>query len=203
MHSLVVGPGLGRDPFTMKCTEEIIKHAKEMKIPIVIDGDGLWLISQKPQILKDSSNILLTPNIVEFGRLCDLFSLSSKTEDLPNLCKRLGGVTILLKGQTDWICDGQTLVASEEEGSPRRCGGQGDILAGAAAVFFTWAHKYSQDKGALSLPPGIIAGYGASLITRNASKKAFGKHLRGMTTPDVIEELPVVMETFFPVNSVF
>lgn len=29
----------------------------------------------------------------------------------------------------------------EEEGSPRRCGGQGDLLSGTLAVFFYWAER--------------------------------------------------------------
>ncbi len=34
------------------------------------------------------------------------------------------------------------------EGSPRRCGGQGDLLAGSMSVFTAWAHKTVQDTDA-------------------------------------------------------
>ena len=32
-----------------------------------------------------------------------------------------------------------SVLECKEKGSPRRCGGQGDILAGAIGVFFAWA----------------------------------------------------------------
>lgn len=52
-------------------------------------------------------------------------------------------------------------------GSPRRCGGQGDILAGLLGVFSFWAFN-AQANGALSkncpLAPGIVASLGASMV---------------------------------------
>lgn len=35
---LVVGPGLGRDPFLLDCVSEIMKHARQSNVPMVIDG---------------------------------------------------------------------------------------------------------------------------------------------------------------------
>jgi ATP-dependent NAD(P)H-hydrate dehydratase len=43
---------------------------------------------------------------------------------------RMGGVTIVQKGKTDYISDGKTVLSSDYFGSPRRCGGQGDVLSG-------------------------------------------------------------------------
>ncbi|KAL9274310.1 ATP-dependent (S)-NAD(P)H-hydrate dehydratase-like protein, partial [Drosera capensis] len=34
---IVIGPGLGRDPFLMDCVSEIMRHARQLNIPIVID----------------------------------------------------------------------------------------------------------------------------------------------------------------------
>jgi len=36
------------------------------------------------------------------------------------------------------------VVVCEEKGSRRRCGGQGDILSGIAALFSFWAAKWEQ-----------------------------------------------------------
>ncbi|EPS63251.1 hypothetical protein M569_11536, partial [Genlisea aurea] len=35
---LVIGPGLGRDPFLLECVAEIMKHARAFNVPMVIDG---------------------------------------------------------------------------------------------------------------------------------------------------------------------
>lgn len=53
----------------------------------------------------------------------------------------LGGVTILRKGEFDLVTNGADVFKLLYRGSPRRCGGQGDILAGCLGVAFYWASK--------------------------------------------------------------
>ena len=48
-------------------------------------------------------------------------------------------MTILRKGEVDLVSSGRDVYALLFEGSPRRCGGQGDILAGITAVNIHWA----------------------------------------------------------------
>jgi ATP-dependent NAD(P)H-hydrate dehydratase len=55
------------------------------------------------------------------------FSIDFKAQ-VP-LC-RLGNVTILQKGPADRVSDGETARSFGEFGSPRRVGGQGDIMTG-------------------------------------------------------------------------
>jgi NAD(P)H-hydrate repair Nnr-like enzyme with NAD(P)H-hydrate dehydratase domain len=55
----------------------------------------------------------------------------------------LGGVTVYRKGEVDLITSGNDVYAITERGSPRRCGGQGDILAGTLATAYYWAFKVS------------------------------------------------------------
>lgn len=42
MHSLVIGPGLGREQITSKVLEELFKSNNSIKI---LDADALWHIS--------------------------------------------------------------------------------------------------------------------------------------------------------------
>lgn len=58
----------------------------------------------------------------------------------------LGNVTILSKGATDVVSNGRLAICCAGSGSNRRCGGQGDLLSGALAVFFHWALVYG-DRG--------------------------------------------------------
>ena len=44
--SIVFGPGLGRDPDTLKVVAELIQWAGARGTPCVIDGDALWLVAQ-------------------------------------------------------------------------------------------------------------------------------------------------------------
>ncbi|KAK4405690.1 ATP-dependent (S)-NAD(P)H-hydrate dehydratase [Sesamum angolense] len=134
---LVIGPGLGRDPFLLDCVSDIMKHARESNVPIVIDG---WL-----------SLAVLTPNVNEYKRLvqkvlqCEVNDQDG-TQQLLSLAKGIGGVTILRKGGSDFISNGETVSAVSTFGSPRRCGGQGDILSGSVAVFISWARQNAVEK---------------------------------------------------------
>ncbi len=52
----------------------IIEHAVKADVPLVLDGDALWLLSQRwyaehPSRLRDYPKCVLTPNAMEFRRL--------------------------------------------------------------------------------------------------------------------------------------
>ncbi|WVZ13210.1 hypothetical protein V8G54_017740 [Vigna mungo] len=149
-NCLVVGPGLGRDPFLLPlstifnstfaqycqdCVSELIRHARQSNIPIVIDGDGLFLVTNNLDLVRGYPLAVLTPNVNEYKRLVQKV-LSSEVNDvdapqqLLSLAKKIGGVTILRKGNSDLVSDGDTVKSVSIYGSPRRCGGQGDILSG-------------------------------------------------------------------------
>ena len=69
LHSLVVGPGLGRAPVVMDMTRKIIMAAIGAGLPLVIDADGLHVLAQDLNLIKGYKKCVLTPNAVEFERL--------------------------------------------------------------------------------------------------------------------------------------
>lgn len=48
-----------------------IRLAREKDVYVVIDADGLWLVQSDPEVVKGYKKAVLTPNVVEFKRLCD------------------------------------------------------------------------------------------------------------------------------------
>lgn len=54
----------------------------------MIDADGLWLVQNEPDVIEGFSKAVLTPNVVEFGRLCKamvsimIISLSRMPQDM-------------------------------------------------------------------------------------------------------------------------
>ncbi|ONI28644.1 hypothetical protein PRUPE_1G152800 [Prunus persica] len=66
---LVIGPGLGRDPFLLDCVSKIIKLARQSNVPIVIDGDGLFLVTNSLDLISGYPLAVLTPNVNEYKRL--------------------------------------------------------------------------------------------------------------------------------------
>ncbi|XP_073050232.1 ATP-dependent (S)-NAD(P)H-hydrate dehydratase isoform X1 [Primulina eburnea] len=200
---LVIGPGLGRDPFLLGCVSDIMKHAKESNIPMVIDGDGLSLVTNSLDLVSDYPLAVLTPNVNEYKRLvqkvlqCEVND-DNGTKQLSSLAEGIGGVTILRKGGSDYISNGQTVSAVDLYGSPRRCGGQGDILSGSVAVFLSWARQSDavEKLGASPMVLGCIAG---SVLLRKAASLAFESKRRSTLTTDIIEHLGTSLEEICPV----
>ncbi|KAL1358488.1 hypothetical protein AAHE18_04G036500 [Arachis hypogaea] len=124
-----------------------MRHARQTNVPIVIDGDGLFLVTNNIDLVSGYGLAVLTPNVNEYKRLVEKV-LSSEVNDVDatqqvlSLAKKIGGVTILKKGKSDLISDGDTVKSVSIYGSPRRCGGQGDVLSGSVAVFLSWARQH-------------------------------------------------------------
>ncbi|KGN57014.1 ATP-dependent (S)-NAD(P)H-hydrate dehydratase [Cucumis sativus] len=204
---LVIGPGLGRDPFLLDCVSEIIKHARQTNIPMVIDGDGLFLITGNLHLVSNYPLAVLTPNVNEYKRLVRNVLLAEVDEqDAPNqlltLAKRIGGLTILRKGRADLISDGETVKSVSIYGSPRRCGGQGDILSGSVAVFISWAQRQGSitDDNLSSSPknPTVLGCIAGSALLRRAASLAFENKKRSTLTTDIIEFLWRSLEDISP-----
>jgi len=208
IHVLVIGPGLGRDPKILQAVDKLINQAKSMNLPMVIDGDGLFLVAQKPSLVQDYRNVILTPNAVEFKRLyqkvfetepisepesiCENEPLGTWVKDddsyaVKSLARALGHVTILQKGRVDNISNGIVTAQVVAAGSPRRCGGQGDILAGLSGLFLHWASSENI----------VYAAAAASTLTRTASKIAFENHQRSTTTPDILNSIDAAFRHLF------
>ncbi|KAJ3160188.1 hypothetical protein HDU86_001024 [Geranomyces michiganensis] len=211
LHVLIIGPGLSRDEVMGEMTSKIIRKARENKIPLVIDADGLFLIQSNPDLIKGYPLAILTPNVNEFKRLCEALKVPCEDKDkdtaAQNLSKALGNVTILQKGGKDIISNGKEVIECSAEGSPRRCGGQGDLLSGACAAFLAWGKNYQAkawdhpadavlDKEFETRLP-LVAAWGACLLARNCSKAAFTTHRRAMTTSDLIEQIGPVFQSLF------
>jgi ATP-dependent NAD(P)H-hydrate dehydratase len=254
VDAVVVGPGLGRDPLALRAAAEIVAACRARRLPVVLDGDGLFMLSQRPDLLsvpplgKDGpvfgepqlETVVVTPNAAEFARLWgatapagELLPSSDGIEAALLLAQRLGpGVIVLRKGRVDAVAAAAGTPSAglliDEAGSPRRCGGQGDVLAGAVGTFLAWAAnagflspRRDRQMGAEFAIPfhGAVAGQSpsqllqpqplqaevvlaaaaaAARVTRIAAALAFASKRRSMTTPDLIALLGDAFEATLP-----
>ncbi|XP_062182787.1 ATP-dependent (S)-NAD(P)H-hydrate dehydratase-like isoform X2 [Phragmites australis] len=203
---IVVGPGLGRDSFLLDCVSNIMRHARQANIPTVVDGDGLFLITNNLGLVEHNPLAILTPNVYEYKRLvqmvlnCDV-NEETASEQLTALCQKIGGVTIMRKGKADLISDGKTVTQVSTFGSPRRCGGQGDILSGSVAVFSSWARHFilsNVQPTAERVNPMTLGCIAGSLLLRKAASLAFEKNKRSTVTTDIIEFLGKSLQDICP-----
>ncbi|CAH1159753.1 unnamed protein product [Phaedon cochleariae] len=192
LHVVLIGPGLGRHDNTFEVIENVIQSCRSQRIPMVIDADGLYFVSKKPEVIKDyPAPIILTPNVMEFNRLVgQTTGDGTKLERSSSFLKSLGGnITILCKDKDDEIISKGTVVKVTGGGSGRRCGGQGDLLGGSLATFFAWALMKGEDVN--------VACCAAARLTRECNSRAFSRLGRSMTTTDMIEEIHGVFQDNF------
>ena len=251
MDAVVVGPGLGRDPYALAFAREILAFARKENLPAVVDADGLYLVSLDPDVVRGNANAVLTPNAAELGRLTRSVLGESEARALTDprpgdteedggvpsaareriacrLSEALRGAAILSKGSVDLgACSAKdegpivtdfpnahvvAWCAVREGGSPRRCGGQGDVLAGSLATFLAWASiarrarardvSLAEPKPSPRLCPAekVSAMAHAARVTRDAARAAFEKKKRAATASDVVEEMGEAFEARFPAD---
>lgn len=105
LHILVIGSGLGRDRNILHTVSELIMCCKKSQKPLVIDADGLFLITQNTSLLNDYQNVILTPNAMELFRL-----IGDTNDKLHALSEKIGkNVIVLEKAMNDRIYDTETM----------------------------------------------------------------------------------------------
>lgn len=203
LHSIVIGPGLGRDQLMQDTVAEIITEARKLNIPLVLDADALWLIQSRPELVKGYKECVLTPNVVEFARLAKAVGATSEDtgkEGCEELANALGGVLIVRKGKVDWVSNGKTSVIGEGEGGRKRSGGQGDTLTGSIGTFLAYRTIYHEGawdtEGDLSRDETLLlAAWGGSAITRECSRLAFVDKGRALQASDLTDKVAIAFET--------
>ncbi|XP_043852627.1 ATP-dependent (S)-NAD(P)H-hydrate dehydratase isoform X2 [Dromiciops gliroides] len=201
LHTIVIGPGLGRDDALLENAKGIIEKSKAKGIPVVIDADGLWLIAQQPSLIQGYQRAILTPNYMEFSRLYEAMHKTSVDSSdhhgcVLRLSQALGNLTVVQKGEKDVISDGEKVLVCSHEGSSRRCGGQGDLLSGSLGVLAHWAFLAGTEK-TNGQNPFVVAAFGACSLTRQCNNQAFQKYGRSMTTTDMIAEVGMAFSKLF------
>jgi ADP-dependent NAD(P)H-hydrate dehydratase / NAD(P)H-hydrate epimerase len=136
-HALVIGPGLGREEYTIP---SVVTTVLEAVVPTVVDGDALFALSWNeegnPSFLAERAvPTVLTPHDGEYGLLTGRRPGPDRIAAAHHLA-RLAGAVVLLKGPTTVVADaeGHTLLVTN--GSERLAtAGTGDVLAGLVGAF--------------------------------------------------------------------
>ena len=145
---LLAGPGLGSDAWAELLLQTVLSHAVESGKPLVLDADGLNLLTGKALIPECESDdgrlhleipLIMTPHPGEAARLLNTTTAEIQADRFAAvraLAVRYNA-TVILKGQGSLICDASS---SEEvwlcsDGNPGMAtAGMGDILAGVVAA---------------------------------------------------------------------
>ena len=123
-----VGPGLGKSR-----APEMLDLIEKIKQPIVLDADGLNIVSEKISVLRRcTGERLLTPHPGEMKRLFP-DDQESRAKTATKFCGRFP-VTLLLKGSRTIVAERGRPLSYNTTGDPGMAtGGMGDVLTGVCA----------------------------------------------------------------------
>ena len=132
----VIGPGLGRQPSTLRRTRHLID---ELRKPGVVDADGLNALADVVGWWRTvSTQLILTPHPGEFARLTRAGEIGKLADDDAFRAEKareaaiLWGQVVVLKGAHSVVAGPEGDVAVSEVASPALAtAGSGDVLSGA------------------------------------------------------------------------
>jgi NAD(P)H-hydrate epimerase len=131
-NAIIIGPGISTHPKTKTLVKNLIKNITD--IPIVLDADGINIISEDISILKEAkTELILTPHPGEMSRLTGK-SAENILDDKINIARRFAvenSVSVVLK-------TADTIIATKDEkihvnstgNSALSTAGTGDVLTG-------------------------------------------------------------------------
>jgi len=180
-HSLVIGPGLGREEHTV---DSVVRAVVGSVVPVVVDGDGLFAMSWNdegtPAFLSSREvPTVLTPHDGEFG----LLTGSRPGPDRIAAAERLVGVcgcVVLLKGTATVVAAPGVATRLIVNGDERLAtAGTGDVLAGVIGALL-----------AKGVPAAEAAAAGAWIHAEAGSLA--GRN--GLVASDLVRALPAVFD---------
>jgi NAD(P)H-hydrate epimerase len=181
---VVIGPGLSLQEETVRLVKEL---AEAIKVPLLIDGDGLTAIAENPEILRSrKAATILTPHLGEMARLTGKPAAEISGNKMAVLRKATEKLkaTIVLKGAHSLIGTQKGSVYINLSGnSGMATAGSGDVLTGCIAAMNGLGLKPEE----ATRKAVFLHGYAGDLA---AAKKG----VDGITAKDIMEFLPQALK---------
>ena len=181
----LVGPGLTTDAST---AELVLGLLPKIKVPCVIDADGLNIAAARPEVLgRLAGPAVLTPHPGEFARLAGRTSdevLRRRLEMVPEFAVR-HKVIVVLKGHRTLVAAPDGRVFVNPTGNPGLAtGGTGDVLGGMVAA------ELAQEKDALG---AVVAAVYAHGLAGDIAAEMLGE--KALVAGDVVRHLPAALRS--------
>jgi ADP-dependent NAD(P)H-hydrate dehydratase len=181
LDSATIGMGLAiKDIESLKT---LVKPLLDSDVRLSLDASAL--VSGILDLIQNK-NVVVTPHAGEFKHLFG--------ESLPNSIKerisvvekqaKKNSLTVLLKGPTDIISDGQKTFLNPKNIPAMTVGGTGDVLSGITASFLARNRNSLESVAAAT----FVNGLAGKLVQRRV-----GLH---MVATDLIDVLPIVLKPF-------
>jgi NAD(P)H-hydrate epimerase len=181
--AIILGPGIGRSP---KVTEFVLELISAARVPLVLDADALFALSEDLNALKAiKAPCIITPHPGEMSRLTGLpvaEILNNTIETAVKFSKDYKIVTLLKDASTIIAAPDGDYYINTTGNSALSKAGSGDVLCGIIAGFI--AQKTSV------FMSGVLGAY---IHGKAGEAAALQKSLYGVTATDLLEYVPSVI----------
>ncbi|MFH1623629.1 MAG: NAD(P)H-hydrate dehydratase [Pseudomonadota bacterium] len=190
MKMVVLGPGLSLNEETQNLAREL---AREIEIPLLIDGDGITAVSQEIGILKErKAETILTPHLGEMARITKIERdeiEKNRVDILQDTARKLNAI-IVLKGPHSLIgYPDQRAFINVTGATGGKAGmataGSGDVLNGTIAAMFCLG---------LNIDEAVRIGVLIHGLSGDLAAKEKGPD--GMTAQDILDFLPYAVRYY-------
>ena len=184
LDAIAMGPGMGLGAYAEEVFERTIKIEKKL----LIDADGLNLLSKKLNLLEERKDFstILTPHEGEFARLSGLSldEIKNNREKLALDFAKKYKIILVLKGHETIVTDGENIYINKTGNSGMATGGSGDVLTGIISAFMKNYSLY--DAARLGV---YVHGLSGDIYADKNSKTS-------LRARDLIENLSEVFKAF-------
>lgn len=181
---IICGPGLSKEKINSDMLKKFIKNTK---CNMVIDADGLNIISECKELLQYlKGRAVFTPHIGEMARLIKR-DISQIEENRIEFCRQYSEknkIVTLLKGFNTVISKKGNTIINETGNSKMASGGMGDCLSGIIGGLIA--------QGMSNYDATVLGAYIHGLIGDQLSKERYIVNAR-----DIIDKLPKLMGELF------
>jgi hydroxyethylthiazole kinase-like uncharacterized protein yjeF len=186
VQAWVAGPGMG----TGEDAAARLAAVLGTDLPVLVDADGLTILSADPGLLPRAAPTLITPHAGELARLLGTDGASVEARRLEHARRAADGlgVTVLLKGSTTVVAPpGDQPVLVNPTGTPwLATAGSGDVLSGLAGALLA--------QGLAPAEAGMAGAYLHGLAARLAAQAPDGS-TAPIGASDVARALPAAFRS--------
>lgn len=184
--AIALGPGLSTGKDISKLIRSVLTDPN-IKVPIILDADGLNALDDVSLLKKSGKDIIITPHPGEFSRLIKVPAEEIQKDRIAKASTFAveNGVTVVLKGAYTVIAGSDRSLFVNPTGNPAMASaGVGDVLTG---IITSLAGQ------GMSSFNAAIAGVYIHSMAANLATSIKGEH--GLIASDIIDSIPFAMES--------
>ncbi|SFR75266.1 NAD(P)H-hydrate dehydratase [Anaeromicropila populeti] len=191
--TVVIGPGIGIMNSSECLLDIVLNHTD---VPVLIDADGLTMLSGKEKYIKKVSeenkdfeinlpdNVIITPHLKEMERLTNLpvEQISEQIVDIAKTITKNKSFVLALKDARTVVTNGEQTYINISGNNGMATGGSGDVLTGIIAAFL-----------AQGMEKFVATALGVYVHGLAADYAVKGKSTYALMASDIAEALPYIL----------